>query len=237
MNIPRLLKHKKLRAATARRSSATSAGMDFEEMPEPNMKLSRALLIVLLLHVVAVSGIIAFNAIKTRESSFVPVSSGKIETQPSTAAESQTQTSGAKPQTASAQKENTPSEDSKASHSPSKVSLKDDHSNVPFDVSQPASRGRGTAASREATASKPVSDGKTYIVKKGDNPVTIAKKLKVPYDDLMALNHIEDPRKLRIGQKLLIPKSTKPKKTDGKAANAKEKKNEARHTKQKAHST
>jgi len=68
MKIPRLLKHNKLWAATARRSSAASAGMDFEEMPEPNMKLSRALLIVLLLHVVAVSGIIAFNAIKTRES-------------------------------------------------------------------------------------------------------------------------------------------------------------------------
>jgi hypothetical protein len=46
--------------------------MDFENIREPNMKLSRALLIVLLLHVVAVSGIIAFNAIKTRESSFVP---------------------------------------------------------------------------------------------------------------------------------------------------------------------
>ena len=32
------------------------------------MKLSRALLIVLVLHVVAVAGIIAFNTIKTRES-------------------------------------------------------------------------------------------------------------------------------------------------------------------------
>jgi len=74
-------------------------------------------------------------------------------------------------------------------------------------------------------------------VKKGDNPVTIAKKLKVPYDDLMALNHIEDPRKLRIGQKLLIPKITKPKKPDGKAVNAKEKKSEIRHAKQKARST
>ena len=74
-------------------------------------------------------------------------------------------------------------------------------------------------------------------MKKGDNPVTIAKKLKVPYDDLMELNHIEDPRKLRIGQKLLIPKTTKPKKTNGKAVNAKEKKNEVRHAKQKARST
>ena len=42
--------------------------MDYEQMSEPNMKLSRALLIVLVLHVVAVAGIIAFNTIKTRES-------------------------------------------------------------------------------------------------------------------------------------------------------------------------
>src|SRR5438093_11734106 len=69
MKIPQFFRHKKLRAATARRASAPSAGMDFGDIPEPNMKLSRALLIVLLLHVVAVAGIIAFNAIKTRQAS------------------------------------------------------------------------------------------------------------------------------------------------------------------------
>ena len=50
---------------------------------------------------------------------------------------------------------------------------------------------------------------------KGDNPLTISKKFKVPFDDLMAANHIDDPHKLQIGQKLIIPtKPTKPKKTD-----------------------
>jgi LysM repeat protein len=233
MKILRLLRHNKLWSATARRSSAASAGMDFEEMPEPNMKLSRALLIVLLLHVVAVSGIIAFNAIKTRESSFVPASSTKVEPKPSAPADAAIQTGGAKPRTAAAQKENVPSDDPKPSHSP-KLASKDDHPNASSDANRPA---RKATASQEATAGKPVSDGKTYVVKKGDNPVTIAKKLKVPYDDLMALNHIEDPRKLRIGQKLLIPKITKPKKPDGKAVNAKEKKSEIRHAKQKARST
>ena len=231
MKILRLLKHNKLRAATARRSSAGS--VDFEEMPEPNMKLSRALLIVLLLHVVAVSGIIAFNAIKTRESSFVPASSTKVEPRPSATAYAAIQTDGAKPQTAATQKENAPSDDPKPSHSP-KLALKDGPPNAPSG-NRPS---RKATASQEATAGKPVSDGKTYVVKKGDNPVTIAKKLRVPYDDLMALNHIEDPRKLRIGQKLLIPKITKPKKkTDGKAVNAKEKKSDVRHAKQKARST
>ena len=234
MKILRLLKHNKLRAATARRSSAASAGMDFEEMPEPNMKLSRALLIVLLLHVVAVSGIIAFNAIKTRESSFVPASSTKVEPKPSATAYAAIQTDGAKPQTAAAQKESASSDDLKPSHSPPKLASKDDHANASSDANRPSRKATG---SQEATSGKPVSDGKTYVVKKGDSPVTIAKKLRVPYDDLMALNHIEDPRKLRIGQKLLIPKITKPKKTDGKAVNTKEKKSDVRHAKQKARST
>ena len=226
MKIPRLLRHNKLWAATARRSSAASAGMDFEEIPEPNMKLSRALLIVLLLHVVAVSGIIAFNAIKTRESSFVPASWANTEPKPSATVSAPMQPDGVKLQTAAAQKENAPREDPKPSHSPSKLSSKDDHANVP--------------SVAKAPAAKPVSSGKTYIVKKGDNPVTIAKKLKVSYDDLIALNRIEDPRKLRIGQKLLIPKTTKPTKpktTNSKTANPKEKKKEAPHPKQRGRST
>jgi LysM repeat protein len=221
MKVPRFFRHRKLWAATARRSSATSAGMGFEEMPEPNMKLSRALLIVLVLHVVAVSGIIAFNAIKTRENSFVPASSANTEPKPAGTVAAANHPDGTKPQTAVAQKENAPSEDAKPSHSPSKLSLKDDQAKAP--------------SSAKATAGKPVSSGKTYVVKKGDNPVTIAKKLKVSYDDLIALNHIEDPRKLRIGQKLLIPKTTKT--TNGKAANPKEKKNEAHHAKQQGRST
>jgi LysM repeat protein len=54
----------------------------------------------------------------------------------------------------------------------------------------------------------PASSGKIYTVAKGDNPVKIARKLKVSYEDLITLNHIEDPRKLKVGQKLLIPRKT-----------------------------
>ena len=58
-------------------------------------------------------------------------------------------------------------------------------------------------------------DAKTYVVAKGDNPVTIARKFKVSYDDLLAANHIDDPHKLKIGQKLIIPtKAAKGKKTN-----------------------
>jgi len=52
----------------------------------------------------------------------------------------------------------------------------------------------------------PASSEKVYTVVKGDNPMKIARKLKVPYEDVVALNHIEDPRKLKVGQKLLVPK-------------------------------
>jgi len=89
MKIPQFFTHKKLRAATARRASAASAGMDFGDIPEPNMKLSRALLIVLLLHVVAVSGIIAFNAIKTRENSFASAPPANAENNVATPADRQ----------------------------------------------------------------------------------------------------------------------------------------------------
>src|SRR5450755_730188 len=71
MKIPKFIPRKKLRASTARRSFGADE-MDYEEMSEPNMKLSRALLIVLVLHVVAVTGIIAFNTIKSRQGAFPP---------------------------------------------------------------------------------------------------------------------------------------------------------------------
>ena len=47
--------------------------------------------------------------------------------------------------------------------------------------------------------------GKFYVVQKGDSPAGIAKKFKVSYADLLKANNIEDPKKLQIGQKLVIP--------------------------------
>src|SRR5437762_12459185 len=87
MKIPKLLIRKKLRASTARRSLG-AAEMEYEEMAEPNMKLSRALLIVLVLHIVAVAGIIAFNAIKSRQGSIpapaMTSAGAKVKPQPAT---------------------------------------------------------------------------------------------------------------------------------------------------------
>jgi LysM repeat protein len=49
------------------------------------------------------------------------------------------------------------------------------------------------------------SASKTYTVQKGDNPVAIAKRMGVNYDEMLKLNGIEDPRKLQIGQVLKMP--------------------------------
>ena len=51
----------------------------------------------------------------------------------------------------------------------------------------------------------PSSSGKVHVVAKGDNPYSIAKKFQVTQASLMKANNIDDPRKLQIGQKLVIP--------------------------------
>ena len=157
------LKRKKLRATAVRRPlRMTASAADYGDIAEPSMKLSRALLIVLLLHVVAVAGIIAFNAIKTRQAS-LPSSS-----------------------------------------IPTIIGV------APAETKPHTTIANPPAAQKTSAKTQPkVSDsGKTYVVAKGENPVTIAKKFKVSYDDLLALNHIDDPRKLKIGQKLLLPEKT-----------------------------
>src|SRR5262249_54911233 len=120
IKITSLFNPKKILAASARRASAESAGMDFEGIPEPNMKLSRALLIVLLLHVVAVSGIIAFNAIKTRERALVPPTSTETENKPADTAEAANRASTDKARVAAGQKENDRQREAKTSQSPVK---------------------------------------------------------------------------------------------------------------------
>jgi LysM repeat protein len=185
MKLPSLLTRKKLRATTARRSLGATDEMDYEEMSEPNMKLSRALLIVLVLHVVAVAGIIAFNTIKSRQGSR-PVSAS--------ANPSSNQTAPTKPQAPSAA-----SQETVAPATPVvKPVAKEERKAIPV---------KPTAESSPKAESK-----KTYVVAKGDNPASIARKFKISSDQLLSANKIEDPHKLKIGQKLIIP--TKAKKKD-----------------------
>jgi LysM repeat protein len=186
MKLPSLFPAKKLRATTARRSLAGPDEMDYEEMSEPNMKLSRALLIVLVLHVVAVAGIIAFNAIKSRQAVMPPVA---------TTTKTTTQTSS--------QKSTTPSTVSSDSAKPreesTKPAVKEERKAIPV---KPV-----------AEASPKAESKKTYLVAKGDTPVSIAKKYKITSAQLLAANKIEDAHKLKIGQKLVIPAPKETKKS------------------------
>lgn len=182
MKMPSILKRKKLQASTARRSRSLGLpdAMDYEQMAEPNMKLSRALLIVLVLHIVAVAGIIAFNTIKTRE----------------TMATSNTLEAVATP----------------AAPDASAVSTEEAAPAQPNEIRQVAAQIETKAPVKPVADPKGVittpavfDSGKIYTVVKGDNPVTIARHLKVSEADLLDLNQITDPRKLQIGQKLHIP--------------------------------
>lgn len=162
--------------------------MDYEEISEPNMKLSRALLIVLVLHVVAVAGIIAFNTIKSRQGAF-PLA--KASASPAKMDAIQPATRKIEPSSL----ENETTALARATSAPAKPLVKE--ALVAESTKIPRALPIGTDS------------GNVYVVAAGDNPVKIAKKLKVSQEELLAVNHIDDPRKLQIGQKLIVPASKK----------------------------
>jgi LysM repeat protein len=171
---------KKLRSAAQR--AAKYAEEDSAE--EPNVKLSRAFVVVLLLHIVAVGGIFAFSALKDH----------------------QTSNAAAKPETSNQKGTVAQGNAARGSGTADKASGK----TVPADVQKlvEAAHGSGSGGAKSQSSLAPEGSGdtvKTYVVQKGDSPAGIAKKFKVSYADLLRTNNIEDPKKLQIGQKLLIP--------------------------------
>lgn len=172
---------KRLRAAAQRTAKYSEEDGASEE---PNVRLSRAFVVVLLLHVVAVGGIFAFSALKDRQTGTLAGKSEKTEpkngkgatVQPVAMRESGTQEKpGAKLE---AQK------------------IVDASRLATGNVTKPQSSGASESAGPGA---------KTYVVQKGDSPAGIAKKFKVSYAELLKTNNIEDPKKLQIGQRLFIP--------------------------------
>lgn len=161
---------------------------------EPNMSFAKAIVVVVVLHLVAVGGIYAFSSLKARNiaqqaPSSHPAKDTAIE--PATAGEA----GGASPGAAG------------------QPGVQQIQAPVVTYVKQPAGGKPADQAVKppikDATSSVKDS-GAFYTVAKGDNPVAIAKKLHVGYDDLLKLNKITDPKKLKIGQKLRIPVKKKP---------------------------
>ena len=165
--------------ASAQRAVAKYTDEDYGA-DEPNVKLSRAFVVVLLLHVVAVGGIFAFSALKDRQT-------GTVVGKGDTSGQKPTMAQGAAAQNGGAVKP-----------IPSEVqNLVDSSRTSGSGTGKPQAGGAGQENNTELP--------KVYVVQQGDSPARIAKKFKVSYASLLKTNNIDDPRKLQIGQKLLIP--------------------------------
>jgi LysM repeat protein len=257
----------KLKASVARsrRAPIIEEEDDFLDEPEPNMKLSHAFVVVLVLHVIAVAGVFAFNSVKARQADIFSASkesapalaqstneappavsdgtaadpSNGSAMQPESPAPAATAAATATPAaapTASGAKthEMQPGEtltkiaaeygvtitalqqvnnitDPTKLRAGTVLTIPEGGHPAPVavaPVAQPAAPTATPTAESIAAAAAIKDSGEVYTVVKGDNPVKIAKKLHVPYADLMTLNGNPDPRKLQIGQKFKIPAST-----------------------------
>lgn len=241
---------------------------DYDTEEEPNMKLSHAFIVVLILHLIAVGGVFAFNSIKARQNAeakaalakSTPASTASAET--SAAPQAPARTEPAVPQgwkgkvhtvvagdtlTRIASIHGTTVEAIEKENGVTSLSMirvgqvlkipaadaTVARSTAPA-VAKPAAASPETAKAKEAflatkkaaaaevlpakpaapagvPAAKPAAPAESaapdvYVVAKGDNPYTIAKKFHVSYSALIAANDIKDATKIQIGQKLKIPK-------------------------------
>jgi LysM repeat protein len=191
---------------------------------EPNMKLSHAFMVVLILHVVAVGGIYAFNHIKVNKNpDLIANLSGRIAKATGVASSTVAAAPVAPAAPAPPQRqpgdadEPLPMIGSDAPVVARATSVATTKPVAPLAASSavaPAvtqtSPPKAAVASKAAPKAAPVvattaAAAGTYKVEKGDNPYKIAKKLGVTSQDLLKVNSIEDPTKLQIGQVLKVP--------------------------------
>ena len=237
--IPKLLPlkpQKRLNATTAARRMAPPID---EEDDEPQTKLSSAFFVVLILHVVAVGGIYAFNGIKAHRKAQEPLAlnaapksavtktatapePAPVKPSPAQAAAAPAAAASAVAPISGAQIHHVKQGDNLAKISAQygvpiaeleeSNALKSHASLKPGQMLNVPKVKPGTAAApakkaeeapKVAATAKPLP--KSYVVAKGDNPVAIARKLGVGYDELLKINGIEDPKKLQIGQTLKVP--------------------------------
>ncbi|MEA3211429.1 MAG: hypothetical protein QOE70_4486 [Chthoniobacter sp.] len=164
---------KTLHAATAARRMSPSAEDDYDD--EPTTRLSSAFFVVLILHVVAVGGIYAFNSIKAHRRGLEPASA---------------KVSAAKPEPVATDKPRTEAGKSETQPGDAKPS--------------PATIAAAQAAAAQA-ATAPVSTGKFYHVKQGDTLTRIAASLGVTVAELQFVNSAKDLAVLRSGQIINVP--------------------------------
>ena len=292
---PRRVPRRMVKTLHARAAASEQDIEEYESDTEPNMKFSHALIVVLALHILAVGGVFAFNALKTRHIAPDPAKSttkGAMPSNPAAGSETaeatgrpavDNKTPNTAPLAATTPEKSVASKPVAetggqtytvaagdtltriaAAHKTSveaieqangignnssirigqvlKIPLKtaakqamataraSDAKPVPVPAakapeikSQPAAKvveaktapvaekpaatpaAPATTAPSHTEEGKPATSEKSYTVAKGDNPYAIAKKFKISYNDLIKANNIQDPTKLQIGQKLIIP--------------------------------
>lgn len=183
---------------------------------EPNMKLSHAFMVVLILHVVAVGGIYAFNHIKVNKNSNLLANiSGKIAQATGGAA----LPSAALATAAPAEPQRMPGDADDplpvvasapaATMAPAVVTgtklASASAAPAVTQTSPPKAATKQPVAAATVAAAPKAAAPDSYTVAKGDNPYNIAKKFGVSYQDLLKVNGIDDPTKLQIGQVLKVP--------------------------------
>ena len=75
----------------------------------------------------------------------------------------------------------------------------------PFVAAKPATKPAPAKATTKSTPVKSVSNKGTHVIASGETLTGIASKYHVSVAALKAANHIQDERKLRVGQTLTIP--------------------------------
>lgn len=227
-NLLALKPRRKLHASTAVRRAAPIA--DHYDDEEPQTRLSSAFIVVLILHVVAVGGIYAFNSIKAHRKAQEPTSSS---TSLANSAPSAMPATERAPSIQPAPLPSTvlPAVSPIAATRTHRVVAGDNLTKIAAQYGvtvadlEEANGTKKTATLRvgqvmsipkvsTAAKSTPSTAAKstpqvTYIVAKDDNPASIARKLHVNYSELLKLNNIEDPKKLQPGQKLKVPAAKK----------------------------
>ena len=176
---------------------------------EPNMKLSHAFMVVLVLHIVAVGGIWAFNHLNAGRQS-ASVAAGLADQLALTAQPKQAAPAVVERQPADADEplpsleplqESSAPAFRTAEISPAPIMTATKSAEAPIVETKPPAPAK--------QKSEAASTGETYTVAKGDNPYKIAKKLGVSYQSLLEANNIEDPTKLQIGTVLKVPAKKK----------------------------
>jgi LysM repeat protein len=193
---------------------AMRGGEDEYYEAEPNMKLSHAFMVVLILHVVAVGGIYAFNQIKVnKKPDLLAAISGKISAVSSGAPAPEARTTPAELRRLPGDADEPLPLVETAAPAAAVVPVVASKPTAPAapvvtQTAPPKAAPKPAAETKAAATASASSGAATYKVAKGDNPYKIAKKLGVSYQELLKLNGIEDPTKLQIDQMLKVPAKT-----------------------------